>query len=112
MVPRQACRGPPVVSPCATLQGGASLRWCTRGTPAQRSVLCIFVGLWPQVLYLHSKGVTARHQAEPARTRVYQWRTAMSYFLIYHHRAMIRLLDDFDVVGARMHPVTLLHGPQ
>ena len=54
-----------------------------------------------QVLYLHSKGVTARHQAEPAHTRVYQWRTAMSYFLIYHHRAMIRLLDDFDVVGAR-----------
>jgi hypothetical protein len=55
-------------------------------------------------LYLHSKGVTARHQAEPARTRVYQWRTSMSYFLIYHHRAMIRLLDDFDVVGARTSP--------
>jgi len=53
------------------------------------------------VLYLHSKGVTARHQVEPAHLRVYQWRTAMSYFLIYHHRAMLRLLDDFDVVGAR-----------
>ena len=55
----------------------------------------------PQVLYLHTKGVTARHQAEPAHLRVYQWRTVMSYFLVYHHRAMLRLLDDFDVVGAR-----------
>ena len=54
------------------------------------------------MLYLHSKGVTARYQAEPAHTRVYQWRTAMSYFLIYHHRAMIRLLDDFDVVGVHV----------
>ena len=65
-----------------------------------------------QVLYLHSKGVTARHQVEPAHLRVYQWRTAMSYFLIYHHRAMIRLLDDFDVVGACVIPPNRCRGGQ
>ena len=71
-------------------------RGCPCGSPVLLSTC--------QVLYLHSKGVTARHQVEPAHLRVYQWRTAMSYFLIYHHRAMLRLLDDFDVVGAIMDP--------
>jgi len=54
------------------------------------------------VLYLHSKGVSDRHQNEEAINNVTCWNNYMLYFLVEHFELAYTRLKEYDAVGVNL----------
>jgi hypothetical protein len=54
------------------------------------------------ILYVHTKGVSARHQKTDRRACIRCWTDYMLYFLVEQHELAMARLPDYDAVGVNL----------
>ena len=51
------------------------------------------------VLYLHTKGVSARHQNENMQNKINDWVNYLLYFNIYHYKYILDNIESYSAIG-------------
>lgn len=62
-----------------------------------------------RVFYLHTKGVSDRHQSEEMIDRMNGWRRFMEVYAIHRWRDCVKVLDTHDVCGVNFHSIPVDH---
>lgn len=61
------------------------------------------------VLYLHSKGVSDRHQNEESRRNIKAWTDYMLHYNIRYHSYILDHLHEYDAIGTNLNGHSNLH---